>query len=425
MVDQVALTIMAPINPGLKEDLRQLLQAMGKDPANNDLLPFSKLSGTHFARLFILDEATDLNGAPIAPYLVYMSDVDSPLERHLDELVGVTSAGLDRLFSHCAGYPSEGLVTPGLRRVYLQAHAVSAAAVYVNTLGRTLQEIRQDAQLRDAIQGFLDESRQDWSGTDPAAIRAAIQKFVAGNASLGLVRTPSPPFDARWWLRETLGLVGTPLFLVILSPLALVALPFWLAVLRRLEQTDIPENAKPSAAWAEELANLEDYAAQNPFTASGFVKPGLLRWLTMKLVLWLADYGTRHIFNRGDLAGVKTIHFARWVPIDGDRRVLFSSYYDGSLESYMDDFIDKVAWGLNAVFSNGVGYPKTNWLVLDGAKDEQAFKDYLRVHQTPTPVWYSAYDRLTALNIDKNAKIRAGLYGSLTESQVREWLGLL
>ncbi|HLZ10472.1 MAG TPA: hypothetical protein VKT80_17940, partial [Chloroflexota bacterium] len=125
------------------------------------------------------------------------------------------------------------------------------------------------------------------------------------------------------------------------------------------------------------------------------------------------------------LAGVKTIHFARWVPIDGDRRVLFASYYDGSLESYMDDFIDKEAWGLNAVFSNGVGYPRTNWLVLDGAKDEQAFKDFLRSHQTPTPVWYSAYDRLTTLNIEKNAKIRAGLYGSLTDSQIREWLGLL
>ena len=51
---------------------------------------------------------------------------------------------------------------------------------------------------------------------------------------------------------------------------------------------------------------------------------------------------------------------------------MFASSYDGSLESYMDDFIDKVAWGLNAAFSNGVGYPKTNWLVADGATDEQA-----------------------------------------------------
>ena len=40
----------------------------------------------------------------------------------------------------------------------------------------------------------------------------------------------------------------------------------------------------------------------------------------------------------------------------------------------MDDFINKVGFGLNVVFGNGVGYPTTNWLILDGAKDEQKFK---------------------------------------------------
>ena len=47
----------------------------------------------------------------------------------------------------------------------------------------------------------------------------------------------------------------------------------------------------------------------------------------------------------------------------------------------MDDFIDKVAWGLNVVFSNGVGYPRTRWLVLGGATDEQALQGFLRDHQ--------------------------------------------
>ena len=127
-----------------------------------------------------------------------------------------------------------------------------------------------------------------------------------------------------------------------------------------------------------QLAALEDHVVQNPFTAVGHVKPGLFRLLTLTAILFALDYATRHIFNRGNLAGVKTIHFARWVFLDGKRRMFFASNYDGSLESYMDDFIDKVAWGLNLVFSNGVGYPRTRWLVLGGAKDELAFKDYLR-----------------------------------------------
>jgi hypothetical protein len=104
---------------------------------------------------------------------------------------------------------------------------------------------------------------------------------------------------------------------------------------------------------------------------------------------------------------------------------MFASNYDGSLESYMDDFIDKVAWGLNAVFSNGIGYPRTNWLVLDGARDELAFKNFLRLRQIPTQVWYSAYGNLTAMNIQNNAKLRAGLSGHMSPTDVEQWLACL
>ena len=170
------------------------------------------------------------------------------------------------------------------------------------------------------------------------------------------------------------------------------------------------------------LAGLEDHVIQNPFTAIGHLKPGRFRRWTVVGILFYLDYGTRHVFNRGDLSGVKTIHFARWVFIDGKKRMFFASNYDGSLESYMDDFIDKVAWGLNAVFSNGVDYPRTNWLIKEGAKDELAFKYFIRSHQLPTQVWYSAYPDLTGVNIENNAAIRADLFGGLDEIAVERWL---
>ena len=111
------------------------------------------------------------------------------------------------------------------------------------------------------------------------------------------------------------------------------------------------------------LAALEDHDVTNQFTVFGDLKPGLFRrWLTVFL-LWLLDYSARHIYNRGYLTRVQTIHFARWVFLDDRRRLFFASNYDGSLESYMDDFINKVAWGINLVFSNGIGYPRTDWLI--------------------------------------------------------------
>jgi hypothetical protein len=123
---------------------------------------------------------------------------------------------------------------------------------------------------------------------------------------------------------------------------------------------------------------------------------------------------------------VKTIHFARWVFLDGKRRIIFASNYDGSLESYMDDFINKVAFGLNVVFTNGVGYPRTRWLLLDGAKDEQKFKYFIRRHELPTEVWYNATPGLTAVEKERNGRIRSGLERPvMTDAEAREWLRLL
>ena len=153
-----------------------------------------------------------------------------------------------------------------------------------------------------------------------------------------------------------------------------------------------------------ELAALEDHLPMNPFTAVGQVKPGPFRKVTINVILYLLNAVTRHLLKPGDLVGVKTIHFARWLFLNDRRQVLFASNYDGSLESYMDDFIDKISWGLNLVFTNGIGYPRTRWLIKDGCRDELAFKDYLRLHQVPTLVWYPAYGRLSTANVAANER---------------------
>lgn len=81
--------------------------------------------------------------------------------------------------------------------------------------------------------------------------------------------------------------------------------------------------------------------------------------------------------------------------------------------------------GLNLVFSNGIGYPSTKWLVLNGSKDEQKFKYFLRRHQLPTEVWYNAHPGLTAFDLKRNALIREGIERSdLSEKELRQWVSL-
>jgi hypothetical protein len=396
---------------------------MGEDAGGNDVLPLAQLSTAHFARIMMLDATEDLDGNPLPAHLIYMSDVDSRLEQHLEELVDLAPAGLDKLLRHCEGYPARGRVAPEHRLAFLQEHAVKAGAAYVNTVGRSLRQVRDEAFLREQIQGFLDGGEFD--GVEPEATRDAIRRFVAAREDLRWATRPEPDPGLRERAGNLVRVLGLPLELGALAPAIVPLLPVWALLLRLHELRDRSPAIPPSGEHVRELAAIEDFVAQNQFSAVGDRKPGLTRLVTAASLLRLVDYGARQIFNHGCLTGVKTIHFARWVFLDDTRRLIFASNYDGSLESYMDDFINQVWWGLNAVFSHGVGYPRTSWLLFGGARDEQAFKDYLRRRQVPTQVWYSAYDELTAVNIDNNAQIRAGLSGEMSREETEAWLARL
>ena len=111
--------------------------------------------------------------------------------------------------------------------------------------------------------------------------------------------------------------------------------------------------------------------------------------------------------------------------LDDNRRLIFASSYDGSLESYMDDFISRLAWGINLVFGNGAGFPRTRWLIFGGARDEIRYKHYLRRHQVPTRVFYSAYPDSNGMPISTNSRRSAPASSRTMPPTVDEWLKLL
>jgi hypothetical protein len=420
MTHQVALTIIAKIEPGKIDQLKQLLGSIHENRKKKSIIPFEKITTIHFARLMILDEARDLEGNVIQPQLVFLSNFDAPLERHIEDLATLAGEGFDQIFSHCQGYPAPDERTPENRMVYLRSHSVDSKPFYVNTIGRTVQQIHQEAQLRDAIEQFLDS--QDWSGQDVMQVRAAIQEFVLSQPELSWAESLPEPPEFSWRLKETLHKVGVPVLVLLLSPIILVTLPIGLVLLRINEEWEVPDTSKADPAHIRRLRADEDFGVQNQIIAIGCFKLGWFRKIISRLVLEIADYAVRHIYNQGSLSGLNTIHFARWVTIDEGRRLFFTSNYDGSLESYMNDFIDKAYWGLNAIFSNGDGFPKTRWLFFGGIQDEQAYKTFLPTRQIPTQVWYSAYEQLSTINIKNNEAIRKELFGTLSRSETEEWL---
>jgi hypothetical protein len=416
---QSAVSVMASILPGHESLLQQLLESAGQDPANNALIPFERVPKVHFARFFVIGSATEVQPPhpTYPPRLIFLADADGPADAFMLALVGSVGDGLHTLYQHCQGYPGRaGLLD------YLRANRVPEAATYVNAIGRTVRQIHQEAQLHDALEEFLDRSPTSWRGTRPARVRAAIQEFVEREPSLAWARQPAQKPDPSYILGEQLHFAFVAAAGIVLFPVILVGLPVYLAILRWHETHDPANVVAPDDATIQQLTAQEDHGVQNPYIAAGFLKPGPFRRFTGSAVLFGANFLARHIFNHADLIGVKTIHFARWVFMDHKRRLVFASNYDGSLENYMDDFIDKIAWALNIVFSNGVDYPRTNWLVMDGARYEQPFKRFNLMHQLVSPLWYAAYQGLTALNIENNARIRAGLYGAMDDAAARAWL---
>jgi hypothetical protein len=80
---------------------------------------------------------------------------------------------------------------------------------------------------------------------------------------------------------------------------------------------------------------------------------------------------------------------------------------------------------VNLVFGNGVGYPRTNWVLCDGTYNEQRFKYFNRRHQQPTEVCYKAYPGLTTFDLARNELVRAGVQKpAMNQTETRDWLSL-
>jgi hypothetical protein len=491
MTPQSHFMIVAPIIEGRANELRALLSSMNDRPGmarrDNSLVPFGELENLHFARFVILDDQTlhDFQeyGAPIPDFsvlLAFLGDCDGPADELLAEMVRLATPGLRQIFSCCQGFTANSDLL-----AWMTQHSQAPAANYVNWIGRTVRQIREESRLRDELVTCVNDRQEEFDRHTPQEVRATLVAHgqrLLNEGNLSLTRAQHTPFGwsvrnllhyaivpgvlllpwllaipwlvpleplfgwvvvpfvalgallflsvVRWMplafaLIIVLGLWLLPLF--ILLPLlivpALVAIVVFSLVLRHYEKTEPEIIHRPEVDKILELAALEDHDVTNQYTALGSVKPNWFRRLLFPVLLWLIDYFARHVYGRGHLGRIRTIHFARWVFLDGKKRMIFASNYDGSHEAYMDDFINKAGWGLNLAFNCGLGYPRTRWILKDGIDDELKFKYTQRRHQMPTETWYRAYPGLTVFDVERNARVRAGFERpTMTDTEVRAWL---
>jgi hypothetical protein len=289
---------------------------------------------------------------------------------------------MEPIWSKCEGYsPGASQDTRRFTR-FIRQHSLPCQTFYVAFPGVRVESIARCSRIRGMIDPLLDAKQ---TGPWLKELTALLPPASPAGASPKQNAAPSTPAELPLAARIVEWLVG-------IRP--------GLNPIRRV--------------WAPpEQVAMEDVVVQNQMTVIVPIQRCLRAHLLLRAVLSVVSAQARSSF--GALSNLHTIHFARWAIIDNGRNLLFESNYDGSWERYIDDFVDDASVGMNAIWANCVGFPS------GGCRDIEGFKKYIRDHQIPARVFYSAYPDATVKNILNDLQISGAVGQFLQREEVREF----
>lgn len=197
-----------------------------------------------------------------------------------------------------------------------------------------------------------------------------------------------------------------------------------IAWLRRLEKRDSAnDQPKVDETRLREMVRREDWITQNHMGSIVLVKPGVLRTIIIRAGHLGLHLTLRATARSGYLGSMRTVHFAHWAFLNNYSRLLFFSNFDHSWDSYLDDFIEKAHAGLTLAWGCGVGFPRTRYLVGEGAEHGRQFKAWALASRTISRFWYSAYPDLTVDQVERNYRIADKLRKkTLGEREAAAWM---
>ncbi|MFC4721520.1 hypothetical protein ACFO5O_04245 [Geojedonia litorea] len=436
MSQQNPLTLVTPIIPEKLNDLYGYLSGMKYALEKGKHSLFEKSETIHYLRWIVIDDKNSIffKGTTEEPKLVFSSNFDGTLEDHLTDLCNDQEHDLiDRIYSCCINYPNPEQRTLESRKAYLKSHSIKVSAFYRGSPGRSLKQIKQEQALRMHLRKLLDS--RNWDDFSALELHKKLKSDVQNNPDFSWVNERFKLPKTNWFKMALLVLVLVLLLPVIINWILIVEFGY--------ERKDEYYTKTRSDLDPEKIKILEEYEDltdgeesgtgektkvinyQNQFTQLVEMKPGKVRLITFKAMMLFARTLIPIKMVSGELMGIPTIHFARWVLFDNNKRVLFFSNFDGSWQQYLGDFIDQSGWGLTGIFSNTKVFPKTKFLLTGGAYDEEHFLAWSRDSELPTQIWYSAYPTYSIKNVNNNSRIRVMLSQNLNEKQAKHFFQLI
>lgn len=410
---QQALTVIAKIKPGEDKELERILDTIGTDIRGKDKNTYLKLGNIttlHFGRFVLIPNVETGR----YDYLMMESNHDGTLRQHTDEFAQVAGDAMDMIWGRCVGYPTVDR-KENLERYkrafyrFILKNSVETEAYYVAYRHETVGQVKWYAELHSALQEFLDLRN--------------VEEFIAEKLQGLLARLPNRPSNEpppllkplvtllktiRGHISNFFKLAITALDIIRRFISAYTFRPLKRLILRREPPLDLKLTDQTIAPG---IVDIEDVVTQNQLTVISTITPGKVA--EVRFALALIHCAARHIFNQGSLGTINTIHFARWAIVDKGRYLVFFSNYDGSWDSYIGDFVDKAAKGMDLIWKSAPGYPE------QGSIDIEAFKSIIRRNQVRTQVFYSAYPNSTVKNILQDRVVSKRFYREDVENWMR------
>src|SRR6266550_9590637 len=150
-MSHTVLTFVATVEPHRVDELRALLNEIGRDIPGNRHIPFTSFHLLHFASLVLHEDPG------YGSLFVFESNFDGPLDGYLDELYDRAAEALHRIYGCCDDYSVKSAGDRAQIFSYLHAHVLRPNAYYVGSVGRTLDRVKHENALRDSLEDCLDD----------------------------------------------------------------------------------------------------------------------------------------------------------------------------------------------------------------------------------------------------------------------------
>ncbi|MDH5750257.1 MAG: hypothetical protein OEY85_13180 [Rhodospirillales bacterium] len=400
-------TVVTSVERESVDQLRQYLvnlNYLGAAP-KDDPLGLTRLPMLHFASLFLFDDPKD------GWFLVLESNIDGEIDPYLDALAKEGAACLAKIYSYCGGAPS---TSPSALPNYWRQHIYHPEAGYVGNPFRTCQQIKLEAHVHrvaDQALGFTGKLKEP------------------GDAASDVIKALEDAPHTATYATGEMGRSGSTAARLMGAAAALVPVVFWVAVFLPLllinylkERAAKGDDLRPDAYHVRNQKQFEDYQPTNHMVSIVHLHPDWTRRTAKRAAFRILNFLARHHFTKGQLGSIPTIHFAHWAFLHEGRRLLFVSNYDGSWDSYLDDFTLKAAKGLTLAWAHSKGIPDTHFMLWGGAAKGPAFIDWARRSMVPTLVWYNAYSWMSVGNIDRNTDLREAIVKDKNAQNKGSWL---